>query len=98
MFEPAGELHLVISTGMIIITNYYRELDIEKAVAKTSYTVADVTYTREVLASFPDRVIVMRSNGKQTKKYFLYGILYNTAAQAVIKTTAHKQLTFPEPP
>ncbi len=46
--------------GTITTTQYYRELDIEKAVAKTVYTVDDVTYTREVLASFPDQVIAMR--------------------------------------
>ncbi len=63
MFEPVGELHLAFD-GHENYTNYYRELDIERAVAKTSYTVGDVTYTREVLASFPDRVIVMRSNSK----------------------------------
>src|SRR6187399_3020403 len=45
MFEPAGELNLLFS-GQENYTNYYRELDIEKAVAKTTYTVADVTYTR----------------------------------------------------
>src|SRR6478752_2929138 len=58
MFEPAGELRMVFS-GHENYTNYYRELDIEKAIAKTSYKVSDVTYTREILASLPDRVIVM---------------------------------------
>ncbi len=59
MFEPVGELQLAFN-GHDNYANYYRELDIEKAVAKTSYKVGDVTYTREVLASFPDRVIVIR--------------------------------------
>src|SRR5665213_2820614 len=59
MYEPVGELHLAFD-GQKNHTNYYRELDIEKAVAKTSYKVGDVTYTREVLASFPDCVIVVR--------------------------------------
>ena len=59
MYEPVGELHLAFD-DQENYTNYYRELDIEKAVAKTTYKVGDVTYTREVLASFPDRVIVVR--------------------------------------
>src|SRR6187431_2606394 len=50
MFEPAGDLHMSFN-GHEKFTNYYRELDIEKAVAKTSYKVADVTYTRKILAS-----------------------------------------------
>src|SRR5215204_5405534 len=49
MFEPAGELHLSFN-GHENFTTYYRELDIEKAVTKTSYNVENVTYTREILA------------------------------------------------
>lgn len=59
MFQPVGNLNLVFD-GHENYTNYYRELDIEKAVAKTTYTVGDVTFTREIFASLPDRVIVMR--------------------------------------
>src|SRR6188768_3156584 len=58
-FEPVGSLQLAF-TGHENFSNYSRELDIERAVTKTSYTVGDVTYTREALASFPDRVVVMR--------------------------------------
>ena len=80
MFEPVGDFNLHFD-GHENYTNYYRELDIEKAVAKTSYTVGDVTYTRETLASFPDRVIVMRFNSKQTRQYFLYCLLFNTTTK-----------------
>ena len=63
MFEPLGELQLAFDSHYNY-DNYYRELDIEKAIAKTSYTLGDVTYTREALASLPDRIIVMRFKGK----------------------------------
>ena len=39
--------------------NYYRELDLEKAVVRSRYTVDGVTYTREVFSSFADDVILM---------------------------------------
>src|SRR5687767_14706871 len=58
-FEPVGSLQLTFE-GHDHFSNYYRELDIERAIAKTSYTVGDVVYTRQALASFPDRVIVIR--------------------------------------
>jgi alpha-L-fucosidase 2 len=58
MFEPAGNLQLIFD-GHKNYTDYYRELDIERAVVKVSYKVGDVSYTREVLTSFPDRVIVI---------------------------------------
>ncbi|WP_089682858.1 glycosyl hydrolase family 95 catalytic domain-containing protein [Catalinimonas alkaloidigena] len=41
-------------------TDYYRDLDIGTAVASVSYRVGDVQYRREVFASFPDDVIVVR--------------------------------------
>lgn len=65
MFQPVGNLNLVFD-GHENYTNYYRELDIEKAVAKTTYTVGDVTYIRETFASLTDRVIVMRISASKT--------------------------------
>ncbi len=57
MFQPAGNLHLKFS-GHEVYKHYHRALDIEKAIATTTYTVGDVTYTRTALASFADRVVV----------------------------------------
>lgn len=59
MFQPVGSLHLSFE-GHNNFTGYRRELDIEKAIATTTYTVGGVTYTREALASFTSRVIVIR--------------------------------------
>lgn len=41
-------------------TDYYRDLNIERAVASTRYKVNGVTFTRELFASFADQVIIMR--------------------------------------
>ena len=92
MFEPAGELNLLFN-GQENYTNYYRELDIEKAVAKTSYTVADVTYTREVLASLPDRVIVMHLTASKSKSISFTAFYSTPQPNAVVKATAANQLT-----
>lgn len=92
MFEPAGELNLVFN-GYENYTNYYRELDIEKAVAKTTYAVADVSYTREVLASFPDRVIVMKLTASKPKSVSFTAFYTTPQPNAVVKTTPDKQLT-----
>lgn len=58
-FQPAGNL-LLHFEGHNTYSNYHRELDIEKAVAQTSYQVNGVTYTREVIASLADRIIAVR--------------------------------------
>ncbi len=41
-------------------SNYHRELDLGKAVARTRYQIQDVTYRREVFASLTDQTIVIR--------------------------------------
>ncbi|HEX7412306.1 MAG TPA: glycoside hydrolase family 95 protein, partial [Bacteroidales bacterium] len=92
MFEPAGELNLIFkSQGKY--KNYYRELDIERAVAKTSYRVGDVTYTREILASFPDRVIVIKLSASKPKSISFTAFYTTPQPKTVIKTTTDKQLT-----
>src|SRR5512133_271492 len=59
-YQPVGDLELFFpGHDSANVTNYYRELDIEKAVTRVSYTVKGVTYTREVFASFSDDVIII---------------------------------------
>lgn len=57
-YQPVGNLYLNFP-GHDHYENYYRELDISKAVAITSYTVNGVTYKREVFASKPNQVIIV---------------------------------------
>lgn len=59
MFQPVGNLELTFP-GHEEYTDYYRELNIDKAVAKTTYTVNGVKFTREAFTSFPDRVLLIR--------------------------------------
>lgn len=91
MFEPAGELHFAFN-GHERFTNYSRELDIERAVAKTSYTVGNVTYTREALASFPDRVIVMHLTASKPHSISFTAYYSTPQPKATVKVTAGKQL------
>ena len=90
-FEPVGNLQLAF-TGHENFSNYYRELDIEKAVAKTSYTVNGVTYTREALASFHDRVVVMRLTASKPGNISFIASFTTPQRRATIKTTPSKEL------
>ncbi|MGC3978221.1 MAG: glycoside hydrolase family 95 protein [Paludibacteraceae bacterium] len=47
------------STDIRSVTDYRRELDLENAVAKVSFKVKNVVYTREYFASYPDSVLVI---------------------------------------
>lgn len=58
-YQPFGDLRLTFP-GHETVTEYRRELDLDSAIAAVSYKVGDVTFKREVFASYPDRVIVLR--------------------------------------
>ena len=83
MFQPVGNLNLGFE-GHEKYSNYYRELDIEKAISKTSYVVDDVRFTRETFASFADRVIIMKIS---TNKFGKLSFVANY-------TSPHKKKTF----
>jgi alpha-L-fucosidase 2 len=46
-------------------TDYRRELDLETAIARLTYRLGEVTYTREIFVSAPDDVIVVRLTASQ---------------------------------
>ena len=61
-YQAFGDLHLTFpEIDSTAITDYHRSLDLDTAVATVRYTTADgTTYTREVFASYPDQVLVVR--------------------------------------
>jgi alpha-L-fucosidase 2 len=91
MFQPVGSLHLAF-TGHDNYSNYYRELDIARAIAKTTYTVDGVTYTREVLASLVDRVIVIHLSASSPGKISFVASLSSPHLKAQIASTPPKVL------
>lgn len=58
-YQTVGNLRLNFA-GHENFTNYHRDLDIEKAVTTSRYTVNGINYKTEVFSSFPDQVIVAR--------------------------------------
>ena len=66
-YQPFGDIRLSFP-GHEAATNYHRELDLDSAVAATRYDVEGVTYTREVIASYPDNVIAVRITASQPGK------------------------------
>ena len=59
-YLPLGDLHISYLMPRSAPTDYYRELDISRALAATRFTVAGVTYERELFVSAPDSVLVIR--------------------------------------
>ncbi len=58
-YQPLGDLFLD-TPDLIAAQNYRRELNLDTAVAAVRYQVGDATFTREIFASNPDQVIVVR--------------------------------------
>ncbi|MEO8413816.1 MAG: glycoside hydrolase family 95 protein [Ginsengibacter sp.] len=58
-YEPVGDLSIYFP-GHEQVANYYRELDLESAIAKTTYMVNGVNFTRTAYVSFPDQVVIFR--------------------------------------
>lgn len=58
-YQPIGDV-LVNMFGLENVADYARELDLETAVARTQFTSERTRYVREVFASAPDQLIVLR--------------------------------------
>ncbi len=58
-YQTLGDLFLDFGdTGEA--ADYRRELDLDTGIARTTYRIGDVTFTREVFASAPDQALVVR--------------------------------------
>ena len=85
-YETVGDLFLDLPKGTNI-ENYRRELNLDTAVSRVSYTRDGVAYVREVFSSPVDQVIVMRLTADEPGKISLVAGM-KTPQAATIKTEA----------
>jgi alpha-L-fucosidase 2 len=90
-YQPCGDLKLHFP-GHGSVSGYRRELDIDRAVATVAYQVGDVTYTREVFASHPDDVIVMRISADKPGKVSFTAVLDTPHEQKSLVAAGPRQL------
>nr|WP_226905004.1 glycoside hydrolase family 95 protein [Pedobacter schmidteae] len=67
IYQPVGDLFLKFD-GHEKAGNYYRDLNIEKALATVTYELDGVKYKREVFSSFTDQVMVVRLTASKPGK------------------------------
>ncbi len=91
-FQPVGNLYLdfLEHEGF---TDYSRDLDIHNAVATTTYKVGDITYKRELLASFADRVIVIQLTASKPGSLTFTASFFTPHTTGKVQTTTAKELT-----
>ncbi len=63
-YQPLANLHLFMNDEEAV-SNYKRWLNLETGITSVTYTAKGVTYRRDVLASVPDQVIVVRITADQ---------------------------------
>ena len=66
-FLPLGDLHLRHDLAGAPATGYRRSLDLRDGIQSTAFTANGVAYRREVFASVPDQVIVVRLTADQPR-------------------------------
>lgn len=59
-YLPLGDLQLSFASHEQSSEEYRRELELEQGVFRMKYRIGEVSYTREMFASYPDQAIVMR--------------------------------------
>lgn len=63
-YQALGNLYLELA-GASDVTNYRRELDLQRAVSRTTFVMNGVQYTREVFVSAVDQVMVVHLSADQ---------------------------------
>jgi len=89
-YQTVGSLHLDFE-GVDIYDNYYRDLDIEKAVAKTTFISGGVEYTRESFTSFTDQLLIIRLTASKKNK-ISFTARFRTPYKDAVKTSSKKIL------
>ncbi|QNN44800.1 glycoside hydrolase family 95 protein [Pedobacter roseus] len=83
-YLPLGDLKIKQDFGNSEASAYTRELNIERAVATTSFTVDGVKYKREIFSSAPDQVMVMRISASKPQ---MLNFLVSTQTQLRAKAS-----------
>ena len=89
-YQTVGDLHLVFP-GHEHYSDYYRELDIAKAVETTRYTADGVRYESKVFASFPDQVIIVRMTADKSGS-INFSAAMNRPASVTVSTKGNSEL------
>lgn len=87
-YQTIGSL-IIEAPGHEKAKNYYRDLDLERAVATTRYQVNGVNFQREVFASFPDRVIIVRFTADKPGE-LNFKVSYGSPLQSTVKKQGKK--------
>jgi alpha-L-fucosidase 2 len=77
-YAPLGNLYLDFNTQQV--KNYYRDLDLDRAMASVQYETGDTKIKREYFVSYPDKVLVIHVSASKAKALF-FSIRFDSKLQ-----------------
>lgn len=92
MYQPVGDLKLQFA-GHENYTSYHRELNLENAITTTTYKVSGVTFKREVFASIPGQIIVVRLTADKPASLSFTASMASLLPQTNITTSGNNALS-----
>jgi alpha-L-fucosidase 2 len=66
-YLPMGDLFIRMQLNDTVATEYYRDLNIRKALASVKYTAGGINYRRESFISCPDKILAIRLTANKRK-------------------------------
>jgi alpha-L-fucosidase 2 len=85
-YQPMGNLNLVFGHDEARVKNYQRKLSMDSSMVTITYQFEGVSYKREIFASYPDQVIVMRLTSSKPGSINVTGWMNSLQPSAVSKT------------
>lgn len=90
-YQTVGSLMLDFD-GVSEYTDYYRDLDISRAVATTRFRAGDTEYVREAFTSLPDRLLVVKLTSSKKGKISFTARYSTPYTDATSSTPARNEL------
>ena len=90
-YQAVGDLFLDFGP-LRRVTNYRRELDIESAVAKVTYTVNNINFTREYFSSAPDQILAVRLTADRPGSLTFTSKLSRPGNRASVSVTGNEMI------
>lgn len=90
-YLPLGDLVIKQDFGSATPTEYYRDLDLQKAISTTRFMVDGVRYERSVFVSAPDNIMVLRITASK-KGALTLNLSANSQLRYVIKPGTGNEL------
>jgi len=84
-YAPLGTM-FINHTNSANYSNYYRELDISKAISKVTYEINGVKYTREYFVSHPDQIMAVKLTSSK-KGGLTFDVKFNSLLKHKINTS-----------